>query len=471
MFSLKRNFLLKTDSYKVTHWPDYPFGTKTIESYFESRKGASFPYTVFYGLQSILKRYMVGQVVYPGNIGDAELLAKEHFMDDTLFNAAGWKDILNRYEGRLPLEIKAVPEGTPVPIDNVLMTVKNTDPKYPWLTNWCESLLTHVWYPSTVATLSRSVKEDLKGWLDKTSDHPGGLPFMLHDFGYRGATCDDAAAVGGSAHLINFMGTDTLPAMEHAHDYYGASYQGLAYSVPATEHSIMTSEGEEGEANVVKRLLDNHPNGILSLVGDSYNIYSFVDKIIASHKDKIMTRKGKVVIRPDSVTPLHKTPAEQVVWILNSLARIFGSLVNNKGYVVVNPCVGVLWGDGIDRRGINDICAAVEEAGFSVESLVFGMGGGLLQKVNRDTQRFAFKCSARQDEEGVWHDIYKKPLDDSKASKRGRLKLVKKDDNKYVTVAHNDYCLWPDQLKTVFINGHLLKQYNFADVRKNAELK
>ncbi len=472
---MNNNFMMFADGYKLCHHNQYPTGTKSIYSYFESRVGAAFPYTVFYGLQGLLKEHMTGQVIWPTHIHDMKELSTEYFGDNLLFNEDGWKDILNRYEGRLPIEIKAVPEGSVIPTSNVLLTVQNTDPKHAWLTNFVETILTNVWYPSTVATLSRQVKEDLKAWLNMTSDNSNGLPFMLHDFGARGVENVEAAGIGGSAHIVNFLGTDTLAGMQYARNQYKAEVKGLAYSVPATEHSVMTAEGEGGESLVVKRLLDNHPTGILSIVGDSYSIYNFVDNIIASNKEQIQNRKpnsfgvAKVVVRPDSKTPIHPNCGDQVVWILNSLAKTFGTLINSKGYAVLNQCVGVLWGDGIDRQGINDICQKVEEAGFSVESLVFGMGGGLLQKINRDTNRFAFKCSAREDSEGVWHDIYKKPLDESKASKRGKLKLVN-TENGYKTVKTGTYCLYPDQLQTVFKNGYMTKEYSFADVRKNSEL-
>lgn len=475
MFTRSKNFLFKTDSYKVGHWPDYPKSAKTILSYFESRKGATFPYTVFYGLQSILKNGMLGQVVWQDRIHEAKIMAEEHFCGDKeVFNYEGWMDIYHRYEGRLPLEIRAVPEGTPVPTDNMMMEVFNTDERHPWLTNWAESKLTHVWYPSTVASLSRAIKEDLKEWLTNTADTLNALPFMLHDFGYRGATGDEAASIAGAGHLLNFLGTDTPVAMELAHDDYGASWQGLGYSVRATEHSIMTQRGRDGEESLVGDLIREYDTGILSLVIDSYDPYNFVDNIIPKYKDLILKRKpnkfglAKVVLRPDSKTPQHPLPGDQVVYILKSLANTFGWTMNSKEFAVLNPAVGVLWGDGIDRVGINNICQKAQANFWSVENLVFGMGGGLLQKVNRDTQRFAFKCCARQDKDDSWHDIYKDPLDSSKASKRGRLKLVK-TGGQYSTCKVDDNG-FPNQLKTVFRNGYLTKEYSFADIRKAAEL-
>src|SRR6185437_14499322 len=178
--------------------------------------------------------------VEPWMLVEAVNLGRAHFGAD-LVNEAGWRRVIGDHDGYLPLRIRAVPEGTPVPTGNVLMTVENTDPELPWLTNAVESLLTHVWYPSTVATLSRQVKKDIAHWLEATTGSTDGADLMLQDFGYRGAATHDAAAIGGAAHLVNFLGSDTLPAMLFAQEHYGASFDGLEYSVPATEHSVMTA--------------------------------------------------------------------------------------------------------------------------------------------------------------------------------------------------------------------------------------
>lgn len=476
------NLILATDSYKLTHWNQYPEGTTKVYSYLESRTGATFPYTVFFGLQSILLHYMCGQkVVRYQDIEEADKISKVHFGRD-LFNKEGWEYIIHEHRGKLPLLIKAVPEGTVVPTGNVLMTVENTDPKCWWLTNAMESLLTHVWYPSTVATLSRSTKELIDSFLGATSDSKEGLPFMLHDFGYRGATSHESAAIGGAGHLVNFMGTDTLPAMQLALDHYNADLETLAFSVPATEHSVMTAAGPDGEFSQVDRVLDENPTGILSVVADSFNIYHFVNTVtIGKYKERLLERDGVFVIRPDSVTTKDPNPEQLVRWILKTVDFNMGSTVNSKGYKVLNPKVRILWGDGIDRDGIEKILSMAMKAGYSAENLVFGMGGGLLQKVNRDTQRFAFKCSA-QERNSEWVDIYKDPVDSTKRSKKGRLKLCRSyNDGSFYTLpigAEWVHGPWPnvggdsseDILKTVFHNGTLLTQYSFDEVRERAAL-
>jgi nicotinamide phosphoribosyltransferase len=464
---MNKNICLTTDSYKLNHWNQYPAGTEKVYSYFECRKGAKFAETPFFGLQYIIKNHLEGVVVTREKIENAAKLCKAHFGDEKYFNREGWEYILNSYGGKLPVVIKAVEEGTVVPINNVLMTIENTDNKCFWLTNFLETILSQVWYPITVASLSREVKVTLNEYFTLTSDG-GLLNFGLHDFGFRGASSWESAGIGGAAHLINFLGTDTVVAMEVAVNYYNADLNGLAFSVAATEHSVMTALGKNGEEQVVENLLNEYPTGILSVVSDSYDIYNFVSNIVGTKfKDRILDRDGVFVVRPDSITPTHPTPEEEMVWIMENLWANIGGTINSKGYKVINPKVRVLWGDGIDIDGIKKILYAVTKAGFATENIAcFGMGGGLLQKVNRDTQRCAFKCSA-QYRDGQWYDIQKNPKDVSKASKKGKLKLIKVD-GEFETVGENDP--GEDYLKVVFYDGVLLNEVDFATIRKNAAL-
>ena len=464
---MNKNICLTTDSYKLNHWNQYPAGTEKVYSYFECRKGAKFAETPFFGLQYIIKNHLEGVVVTREKIENAARLCKAHFGSEKYFNREGWEYILNSHGGKLPVVIKAVEEGTVVPINNVLMTIENTDNKCFWLTNFLETILSQVWYPITVASLSREVKVNIKEYLDLTSDG-GLLNFGLHDFGFRGASSWESAGIGGAAHLINFLGTDTVVAMEVAVNYYNADLNGLAFSVAATEHSVMTALGKNGEEQVVENLLNEYPTGILSVVSDSYDIYNFVSNIVGTKfKDRILARDGVFVVRPDSITPTHPTPEEEMVWIMENLWANIGGTINSKGYKVIDPSVRVLWGDGIDLEGIKKILYAVTKAGFATENIAcFGMGGGLLQKVNRDTQRCAFKCSA-QYRDGQWYDIQKNPKDVSKASKKGKLKLIKVD-GEFETVGENDP--GEDYLKVVFYNGVLVNEVDFATVRKNAAL-
>lgn len=457
------NLILSTDSYKLTHHAQYPKGTERVYSYLEARQGAEFPTTVFFGLQSILKQIELAAFSV-ADIGQAAWLAESHFGNPYLFNRKGWHALFKAHRGALPLRIKAVPEGTRVPAGNVLMTVENTDPEFPWLTNFVESLLLHVWYPTTVASLSYSVKQMLRSKLHAAGASDAGLRFMLHDFGYRGVSSQESAEMGGMGHLVSFQGTDTLSAMTRAMRDYNADLASLAFSVPATEHSVMTALGRDGELDQVDRVLAEYPNGILSVVADSYDIYRFLGHL-RTRKDEIMARDGVFVVRPDSVTQQHPQPGDLVAHILHALWDTFGGTENQKGYRVLDPHVRVLWGDGIDPHGIEKIVNRAMVAGYSPENLVFGMGGGLLQKVNRDTQRFAFKASAMQIN-GEWRDVQKQPLDASKLSKAGRLKLVKRDPHGLCTVQESENL--DDILHTVFEDGVLYNETTFDQVRERA---
>ena len=446
---MTKNIIALTDSYKLSQWEMYVDGTETVYSYFEARNGADFDKTVFHGLQRILFDHLDGNRVTRAHVDAAGKIFDFH-MGPGVFNENGWDQVIRQLDGALPLRIWAVPEGSVHNSSEVLMVVENTGGStFRWLTDYIETLMVQVWYASTVASLSRAIKGDIAEYMMETNGSTDGIEFMLHDFGVRGATGMEAAGIGGVAHMVSFKGSDNVPALFDAVSYYGAEPETLAFSVRAAQHSIMTQLGSDGEAEVVEMLLDRFPSGILAAPIDSYNYMNYVDVIAVDLKDKIMARDGKFVFRPDSTSEFHPTPEEEMVWLLERLWDIFGGTVNEQGYKVLDSHVGALWGDGIDREGINKIMEATTKAGFAVNNYLFGMGGALLQKVNRDTQRFAFKCSAMR-RNGDWVDIQKNPLDKSKASKTGRF------DNL--------------NLPLVFENGDIKKAYTFDEVRENAKL-
>ena len=453
------SFIPKTDSYKLSHYKQYPPGTTGVFSFFESR-GGRFPATTFFGLQYILLRHFCGVVVTESDIVKWRNLFALHFGDPSLFNDAGWRHILEKHGGKLPLRIKAIPEGTTVPVSNALMTIEATDPKSYWLTNYAETLLSQIWYPMTIATNSRAMRRMILQNLEKTGD-PSGIDFKLHDFGYRGSTSEESAAIGGAAHLVSFMGTDNLAAIVLANDYYGAPMAG--FSIPAAEHSTITSWGRENEAAAYLNMLEQYPTGLVAVVSDSYDIFEACRKIWGEDlKDKVLARDGVLVIRPDSGDPRETLPK-----ILNILGEAFGSTLNAKGFRVLNPKVRVIQGDGIDYDMTADILNVLEACDWSGDNLAFGSGGGLLQKFDRDTQRCAIKCSAVEID-GVWHeDVCKDPVTDSgKRSKPGRLALIR-DDSGFTTVKESG-AGGNNLLQTVFENGELKVFQNFADIRMRA---
>ncbi len=455
------NILLLTDSYKVSHHRQYPPKTEFIYSYFESRGGA-FEEIVFFGLQYFLKKYLSGVQVTHEKIDIAERFFKAHFGNNAIFNRAGWEHIVTQHGGKLPVEIKAVPEGSVVPYHNVMMTIENTDPSCYWLTNYLETLLVQVWYGSTVATQSRFMKQILLNALNETGD-PRLVDFKLHDFGFRGVSSVETAAIGGAAHLVNFLGTDNFAGVIFAHEYYDEPMAG--FSIPAAEHSTITSWGREHEIDAMRNMLDQFPNGLVAVVSDSFNIFDACKELWGNQlREKILGRDGTLVVRPDS-----GDPPEVVVQVLELLAEQFGTSINEKGYRVLPPQIRVIQGDGIDREMLQTILNAMKETGWSADNVAFGSGGGLLQKLNRDTSKYAFKCASAT-VDGEQRDVFKQPVtDNGKKSKAGRMRLVRRN-GQFATIRNEDKNHEQDELITVFHNGELLKDYTFSEVRSNAAI-
>ncbi len=458
---MKESLIYKSDGYKYTHWGVYPEGTQYIQSYLESR-GGMFDSVMWNGLQPILKEHLVGDVITADDIKDAQPFMTQYLGGPQIFNAQGWERMLSRYGGKLPMSICSAPEGSTIPVSNVLMTMLNTDSEFPWLTNFLESLLLHVWFPTTVGTLSREIKKVCKEYLLMTGCNLEGLPFMLNDFGFRGVSSVESAQIGGTAHLINFMGTDNTPAVRYAMKMYGADVCG--FTAVATEHSVMTIKGRAGEVTQLDRLLDVHETGLVACVGDSYNMMEFVSTHLAARKDRILARDGKFVCRPDSGDPVKMS-----VDVMNRLGAVFGYTENDAGYKVLPPQVGMIYGDGINYESIRQILEALMAAGWAASNIVFGMGGGLLQQLDRDTQEFAIKAwEAIIDDECF--EVFKDPITSSgKRSKAGAHKLVKKMGTfEYTTVPIS--AEGEDVLIQVFCNGELLVDVPYEDVRKHAEV-
>lgn len=450
------NLMLDTDSYKYSHYAQLPPSTTHVSSYIESRGGA-FPFARFFGLQGLIKQHFMTPIT-ADQVDEAEAIATQHGLP---FNRAGWTHIVEKHGGRLPIEIAAVPEGTDVPVSNVLAQVLNTDPKLPWLTAFIETVLMRLWYPTTVCTLSATAKLAIMEQLERSCDDPAAvIPFRLHDFGARGVSSYESAAIGGLAHLVNFLGTDTIAALTYASNYYHEPMAG--FSIPAMEHSTVTSWGRDGEvrafANMIERFAK--PGKLFAMVCDSYDIDHAVDEIIGQQlREKIANSGATLVVRPDS-----GDPSEVVPRILRSLAKHFGATTNSKGYLVLAPSVRVIQGDGMELATIQSTGEAILNAGFSAENCAYGMGGGLLQKVNRDTMKFAMKASAAMID-GKWVDVFKSPKGDtSKRSKAGRLALT----SDFQTVRIETLGDRKNLLRPVYRNGELLIDETLAAIRARA---
>jgi nicotinamide phosphoribosyltransferase len=315
----------------------------------------------------------------------------------------------------------------------------------------------------------------IRRFLERTSDDPEGqLPFKLHDFGARGVSSAESAAIGGCAHLVNFMGTDTVAALLGAKAWYGEPMAG--FSIPAAEHSTITSWGRANEVEAYRNMLKQFakPGSIVAVVSDSYDIYTAIREHWGKTlRDEVIASGGTLVVRPDSGDPV-----EVVNQCLVLLDEAFGHTINSKGYKVLNH-VRVIQGDGINPESLLAILERVASAGYAIDNVAFGMGGALLQQCNRDTQKFALKCSAAR-VDGRWIDVYKDPITDKgKQSKRGRMTLLKhREYGTFQTVPVPPEAAslaevvkpagFDDAMVTVWENGRLVADWTFSEVRARA---
>jgi nicotinamide phosphoribosyltransferase len=456
------NPLLATDSYKQSHFKQYPPEARKVSAYVEARKNSFSDDVLFFGLQAYLKNVLLKPITAE-DIEQAERICLAHGVP---FNRLGWFQILDEHGGLFPLEIKALPEGTLAPSGVALVQVNNTDERMPWLTTWVETaLLRAVWYPSTVATLSFKCKQVIYRGLLETSDDPDAqVPFKLHDFGARGVSSAESAALGGLAHLVNFAGTDTMEALEAGMDFYNADVAG--FSIPAAEHSTMTSWGPDRERAAFSNMLTQFAGEgkLVAVVSDSYDLDNAVENLWGNQlKEQVLQSGATVVVRPDSGDPV-ATPLR----VLSTLWDHYGGSRNTKGAKVLNPAIRIIQGDGMTLEAIGQLVGQMIESEWSLDNIAFGMGAGLLQKVNRDTMGFAMKANAMKTSEGVWQDIYKKPATDpAKASKAGRQAVIR-DNGRLCAKRLDEIDPDKDQLQVVYRNGELLADWSLEDVRARA---
>src|SRR5574337_821369 len=294
------NIIIDTDSYKASHYLQYPPGTTSMFSYIESR-GGEYNKTVFFGLQYYLKKYLTHRVTVE-EVEEAKEFFEAH---GEPFNYEGWMYIAKDLKGKIPVRIRAVQEGSVVPTHNILVSIESTDPKVFWVVSWLETMLLRIWYPITVSTRSHTIKKIILSALEKSADDPKAeISFKLHDFGSRGVSSQESAMIGGAAHLVNFMGSDTVAGVLCANEYYNIPMAG--FSIPAAEHSSITSWGKENEVEAYRNMLKQFakPGALVAVVSDSYDIYNACENLWGKTlKQEVIDSGAVVVIRPDSGNP------------------------------------------------------------------------------------------------------------------------------------------------------------------------
>lgn len=449
---LLNNIVWTLDSYKHWHDPMLTDDTENVYAYLSARKGAMYDYSIFFGIRYINEKWLEGPVVTKQKIDEAEPYLIEHFrLNGVTWDRSKWDYIVEKHGGHLPIEIRAVREGIRVNGDDVMLTIKATDKKCRWIGTALETLIQQVWGATTVCTRSHFIKGIIKRYFGETvnGENQWLADYYLHAFGQRAVICMEEAGIVSMAELVNSRGTDSLMGFPYAVNYYDAKMEGLGYSVPASEHSIMTALGKEREFEVTRHLIKKFPTGILSVVSDSYDIENAVRVYCTELKEEILGRDGKFVVRPDSPRWEGDTPAEQILWIALELEKYFGSTVNKKGFKELNPKVGIIYGDSLTEHEIEAALELLKQNGFAASTCVYGCGGYLARKVHRDTQRFAVKCSAQM-RQGVWIGQAKAPKDKSKASKSGTF-----DDD--------------PRLEIINLNGVVMRRDTFDEIRALAE--
>ncbi len=456
--SLRRNLIVNVDNYKITHHRMFPEGMEYVSSYIESR-GGQFPATLFVGLQAFLGEYLT----QPLTVDDVREAEEVHRAMQVPFERQVWLDLVNDHDGRLPVEIEAVPEGTVVPTRNVLVQVVNTDPKYWWLTSFIETaLLRAVWYPTSVGTLSWVIKQRLREAFDRTSDCPEILRMYLHDYGARGVSSFESGALGGLGHLVNFDQSSTVPAYLYARQWYNASAPTGSSSFQ--EHSSTIAFGPEGEADAFRKVLSDPTFHLAGLLIDTWDTEHAVRTILGKElHDEVANYPGLVAVRGDSGDPV-QVASDMVEWLMED----FGSTINSKGFRLLPPNIRVVYGDGLTITTHGELYAELERRGLAADNVLCGMGGGLLQRVNRDTCNFGMKASAIR-VNGEWRDVQKLPKDSvMKRSKAGRLALQYTGGD-YRTVLRDSIPPEENVLVPVFRDGKLLRMWDFEELKERSE--
>ena len=486
---MSKESILLTDGYKLDHRRQYPEGTEFVYSNWTPRSCQYFPEasegTVVFGIEYFIKKYLLEEFNKNFFNRPKEEVIEEFSRRINTFlgpNQVGINHISALHDlGYLPIEIKALPEGTLCPIGVPVLTVINTVPEFFWITNYLETLMSAcLWLPMTSATSARLYKKRLMEHALKTGFHDQpGLDFLCHDFSMRGMAGIEAAVMSGLGHLTSFTGSETIPALEAAEEYYNADADSelLAGTVPATEHSVMCAGGMEDEFETFKRLITEiYPTGIVSIVSDTWDFWQVITEYMPKLKDTIMARDGRVVVRPDSGDPVKiicgdpeadpNSPEYKGAYELHG--EIFGTTVNEKGYKVLDTHIGLIYGDSITLERQHQIYSQLEDKGFAATNLVLGIGSYTYQFKSRDSLGFAMKATWCQIN-GEAKEIFKNPKTDSgmKKSLKGLLQVYKEDGVYKVKDQVSKEEEKQGCLRTIFKDGVLYKAGFLDIIRQN----
>lgn len=481
------NPLLYTDGYKVDHRRQYPIGTTLVYSNWTPRKSRieGIEEVVFFGLQYFIKKYIIAD--FNENFFDRPkeevVNAYTRRINNYLGpNSVGIQHIESLHDlGYIPMVFKALPEGVSVPIRVPMFTMCNTMSEFFWLTNYFETILsTTVWMPCNSATIAKQYRMILDKYAAETSSVPDFVDWQGHDFSMRGMAGLEAALMSASGHLLSFTGTDTIPSIDFLEQYYNANsdIELVGGSVAATEHSVMSMGTNEGEEETFKRLISEvYPNGIVSVVSDTWDLWKVLEEYLPNLKKEVLARDGKVVIRPDSGDPVkiicgnvdgtHEAEKKGVVELLWD---IFGGTINNKGFKELDSHIGAIYGDSITLDRARSICEELKKKGFASTNVVLGVGSFTYQYNTRDTFGFAMKATYGE-VNGEGRDIYKDPITDdgTKKSAKGLIKIIM-ENGKYKLL---DQVTWKEEgegaLVEVFRDGKLLVDDSLKEIRKRVK--
>jgi nicotinamide phosphoribosyltransferase len=456
------NSIIDADSYKVPHWMFYREGIKSVYSFIESR-GGEHDTIMMAGLQPLLYE-KIAQPVQDWEIEEAGEFFAKHFGFPSYFNKNMWDEIVNKWDRKLPLEIRALPEGLLVPKHTPMVTVQNHGGKVlAPLTSYKETMLMrNVWPACSIATRVFRMKQRLKPFYDETSDNPIS-PFAVLDFSSRGVFGDDHSKIAGAVFCFMFQGSDNMLGIRHANYYY--FHEMSAFSVAATEHSIASGWVHDDDGYIDNCLEKALPNSILSMVGDTWNIFEFAKKLCRGDRQAIIANKNlSIVGRPDSGERYDVLPQ-----FLATLYQGVGARKNSKGYDVLNLNMKALWADGMNEDTITEPNQIAKDMKIAADCVLTGAGGGIAAaKLDRDTDRWAMKASTYLMEDGSQMEIFKDPITDpGKKSKRGRF-TVRPDGYGHTLVGRRfgDTEFADDLLGIRYLNGDVLNAAILEDIRR-----